>query len=144
MKRRHTKSIVILAAALVLLANAPVGPAQAAQKNSGKTIVIEILDGFVSPSIVAIEPETTVVWENITENFVNVNFVMGAQVEKPCSVPTDFELSGGAYQTASLPPGGTAKLCLVTPGTYNFIVIPPGALVLGSQPALGTIIVEYN
>ena len=76
MTRRHTKSIVFLAAALAFLANALVGPAQTAQKNSGKAVVIEVLDGFVSPSILVIQPKTTVIWENDLNNLSCCSGVM--------------------------------------------------------------------
>ena len=41
-------------------------------------------------------------------------------------------------------PGGSARLCFTNPGIYYFTVTPEGALTMGSQPALGTIIVQTN
>ncbi len=142
MTRRHTKSIVFLAAALVLLANAPVGPAQTAQKNSGKTVVIEVLDGFVSPSILVIQPKTTVIWENDLNKFMNLNFSKGGLVKRSCSDAAGFRPDVGDGPTSNMPPGGSARLCFTNPGIYYFIVTPQGALTLGTQPALGTIIVQ--
>ena len=111
---------VLVVAIVSLIALSGNGLAQTKLKGFGKTVKIDILDGFVSAEDVAIEPGTTVIWHYATYSRVSVNFGVGEQVEKACVAPTGFVLRGNAYSASSLRPGAVASLCFVEPGTYRF------------------------
>ncbi|MFQ5912985.1 MAG: hypothetical protein ACE5JS_07370 [Nitrospinota bacterium] len=110
-----------------LLALSADGIAQTKLKGFGKTIVIDILDGYVSPSDVAIQRGTTVIWNNATQRDVAVNFGMGDQVKRACVAPSGFVLSGNVYAAPGLRPGATASLCFVVAGSYEFTAAYQGA-----------------
>lgn len=111
---------LLVVAVVSLIALSGNGLAQSKLKGFGKTVKIDILDGFVSSGDVAIEPGTTVIWHNATHRMVSVNFGMGDQVKKACVAPTGFVLSKNAYSAPRLRPGAVASLCFVEFGTYRF------------------------
>ncbi|MFQ5692232.1 MAG: hypothetical protein ACE5IM_04215, partial [Nitrospinota bacterium] len=115
-------------AVLALLTLSSGALAQTKLKGFGKTVVIDILEGFVSSQDVAIYRGTTVVWTNVTAKSVAINFGMGKQVKQACVAPTGFQLSGNVYSAPNVRPGGVASLCFVQPGTYSYTVIPEGGM----------------
>jgi hypothetical protein len=117
--------LVVAVVSVVALSGS--GLAQTRLKGFGKTVKIDILDGFVSAEDVAIEPGTTVIWHNATHRRVSVNFGVGEQVKKACVAPTGFVLRGNVYSAPSLKPGAVASLCFVEPGTYAFTAGYDGA-----------------
>ncbi len=117
-------SFVAVVSLLALSAN---GFTQSKLKGFGKTVVIDILDGFVTSSELAIERGTTVVWHNATNRLVSVIFGQGDQVKQACVAPTGFSLQGKVYSAEGLRPGAVASLCFVQPGTYHYTAAFLGA-----------------
>ncbi|MFQ5694121.1 MAG: hypothetical protein ACE5IM_13920 [Nitrospinota bacterium] len=144
MKRKLIQTFVSVVAGVSVLAMASGGFAQSERKGFRKTVVIDILEGFISASEVAIQTGTTVVWHNATNRFVDVNFSTGQEVRDSCVAPIGFELERGVYQAANITPGGVASLCFVKPGAYHFSAIPQGTLTFGWRSSPGTIIVRRD
>ncbi|MFQ5693965.1 MAG: hypothetical protein ACE5IM_13095 [Nitrospinota bacterium] len=149
--------LVSLAAALGLTAGAsaglaqpakpaqPAGPAQPArlsQKGPGKTVVIEVLDGLVSPDIVVIGRGGTVVWQNVTDWWVRVNFNWEAQPATPCAAAKGGKAAEALHPSTVITPGGRVSLCFAVPGTYYYLALPDGNLDFGTPPARGIIVVQ--
>ncbi len=132
----------ILWVGLASLMTHSVGRPAGAEESPGKTFFVEIESGFVRPDLLVISPGTTVVWESRSEKHVNVNFSQGLPVKRSCADATAFRPDAGNDPTLALAPGGSARLCFVTPGTYYYVAAPVGGLVFGVQPAIGTIIVS--
>ncbi|MFQ5915190.1 MAG: hypothetical protein ACE5JS_18625 [Nitrospinota bacterium] len=139
---RQTVRLFAPLAALVLLSHVLAGSAQTAQKGSGKTTVIEVHNGFVSPSTLAIPRGTTVILQNYSGRFMNVNFTRGQPAGKSCSAPDSSRPPEGDYPSLNISPAGKTSFCLLAPGTYYFTVLREGPWGLGTVPAYGTIIVR--
>lgn len=141
-KWNPSKWLVSAVAAAALLGFSAGAFAQTQLKGFGKTVVIDILEGFVSAGEVAIERGTTVVWHNATDQRVAVNFGMGGQVKQACVAPVGFKLQGDTYSAPDIPPGGVASLCFVQSGAFHYVVVPLGASGGESRiPPRGTITV---
>ncbi len=139
MNRRRPKRFVPLAAAVLLSAQLAGGPVGGAGQDSGRTLVIEVLDSQVSPSTVVVRPNTTVIWENVQFQDMQVNLRAEHPIKRSCADPDG---SGETNPQLLLSPIGKGSLCLSTPGVYYHVSAPQGSLPLGVQPADGTIIVR--
>ena len=122
-RKKWLVPVIVWAAVMAMVSG---GFAESEMKASGKTLVISILEGFMSDTEVAIERGTTVIWYNDTDKAVDVNFTMGKKVQQACVVPVGFKLDRDGYNASNIPPGGVASLCFVKDGTYNYVVNTPG------------------
>ncbi len=143
MTNSRKKWLAPVIAWVAMMAMVSGGFAESEVRSSGKTLMISILDGFMSDTEVAIERGTTVIWYNDTDKAVNVNFTSGGrEVEKTCLAPVGFTLDNDGYTAQNIPPGGVASLCFVKDGTYNYVVnIPGGSGGEGAPPPTGMIAV---
>jgi len=73
----------------------------------------------ISPGTIRMKHGDTIVWYNAGEEPVVISFLMELGIV--CSPIINFyaDLSG-AYKTQAIPRGGTASLCFIRPGTYEF------------------------
>lgn len=138
MRRLTPRRAVALAAVLLSLAPAPAGWAQTVRRGSAETFVIQLLSGEVSPPTAAVRRGTTVVWENVTDEWVTVNLLHAAPLGHARATPKGFRPDG----SAAIAPGATASLRFEAPGIYHFTTFPQGTSALGRSPASGTIIVQ--
>ena len=83
-----------------------------------KVVLSNSPDG-IEPSTVHVKKGHTVVWLNTDKEPVVVSFIEKLGIV--CSPIINFyaDLSGG-YKTQAIPRGGTASLCFIRPGTYEF------------------------
>ncbi len=89
-----------------------------------KTKMILITANSVSPKTANIVKGTTVIWLNNTNGAVNIFFAKGKEVEAVCAAPTRFALDvEGKYNSGSIPEGGTASVCFIEAGKYQFDVV---------------------
>ena len=96
--------------------------AYAAEKSKTKMIIITA--GSISPKTANIAKGTTVIWLNNTNGSVNIFFSKGKEVEAVCAAPTRFALDAeGKYNSDSIPEGGTASVCFIEAGKYQFDVV---------------------
>ena len=63
-------------------------------------------------------------------------------MKRSCADASTFRPDAGDDPTLAIGPGGSARLCFLTPGTYYYVAAPVGGPVFGVSPALGTIIVS--
>ena len=144
MKKRNAPVwLLALVAAVLLAALSADGLAQSKLKGFGRTVQIDVLEGFMSAEHIVIDRGTTVIWHNATDKAVNIVFGIGEKVKRACVAPTRFVLQGGEYWAQSIPPGGVASLCFVQSGTFDYSAAPdgvPGGE--GSKPARGLISVR--
>jgi hypothetical protein len=75
----------------------------------------------ISPGTIRMIHGDTAVWYNTGEEPVVISFLKELGIV--CSPIINFyaDLSGG-YKTQAIPRGGTASLCFIRPGTYEFEV----------------------
>jgi len=83
-----------------------------------KVVLSNAPDG-IEPSTVHVKKGHTVVWYNTDKEPVVISFIEKLGIV--CSPIINFyaDLSGG-YKTQAIPRGGTASLCFIRPGTYEF------------------------
>jgi hypothetical protein len=84
-------------------------------------IILSNSDEGISPNPVSLKKGDTVVWYNTDKEPVVISFIQKLGIV--CSPIINFyaDLSG-SYKTAALPLGGTASLCFIKQGEYEFEV----------------------
>ncbi len=77
--------------------------------------------GTISPESLKAKLGTTVVWYNSGPGPVTIKFTTKLGIA--CSAPVNFVADVfGNYETASIPVGGTASICFIGEGEYNYTV----------------------
>ena len=111
--------------------------ASAAQKSK----MIMLTASGISPKVATIEKGTTVIWVNNSNGSLGLFFSKGKEVEAVCAAPSRFALdSEGRYNAEGIPQGGTASVCFLEAGKYDYDVVVQEKKTGGS--AKGTIIVK--
>ena len=86
-----------------------------------KVVTITTHYGIKPPDIVS-TPGTTVIWVNQTNTPHEILF-LDKKVVMACSSPVNFFIGKDeAYESAKIPFGGTASLCFVEKGKYEYRV----------------------
>jgi len=99
------------------------------------TRIISLAGGNVSPSTLEINRGDTVIWFAADQPAM-VYFAEGTPVKLACVAPTRFKLNEeGAYTSGLIPPGGTASLCFVEAGTFDYGVFFRGGVEAGGRVA---------
>jgi hypothetical protein len=127
------KSMLIIAALLVgiiyITANSPAKDVKDEEfKLVTKIITVKTTEGgrdmkpIVDPSTLVSEPGTTVVWVNFSKTPVELLF-LDKKVTIACASPVNFFVGkDGAYESAKIPFGGTASLCFLEKGRFEYMV----------------------
>jgi plastocyanin len=86
-----------------------------------KVVTIHPSEGLVPPTVTA-DLGTTVVWLNRDRSPVEILFT-DKKVTIACGSPVNFIIGkGGAYESAKIPFGGTASLCFLNNGSFDYVV----------------------
>ena len=76
----------------------------------------------VKPSSITSQPGTTVIWVNHSRKPVEILF-LDKKVVLACGSPVNFFVGkDGAYESGKIPFGGTASLCFIEKGKYDYMV----------------------
>ena len=90
-------------------------------KISNKVIRISEKEGAFPQTLFA-KPGTTVIWINNARSVLEVLF-LDKKVTLACGSPVNFFIGkDGAYESGKIPFGGTASLCFLEPGTYDYMI----------------------
>ena len=90
-------------------------------KVSSKVITIHPSEGL-TPANVTANLGTTIVWLNRDRSEVEILF-LNKMVTIACGAPVNFIVGkNGAYESAKIPLGGTASLCFIKNGTFDYVV----------------------
>ena len=82
-------------------------------------IVVLSAEG-AKPATITSEPGTTVIWLNRSRHPIELLF-LDKQVVLACGSPVNFIIGkGGAYESAKIPFGGTASLCFLEKGRFDY------------------------
>jgi len=104
-----------------------IGPSKASEEEPGPAKIVNkivIINEYeeVSPILLTSTPGTTVVWVNNSRSPVEILFY-DKQVTISCGSPVNFFVGrGGAYESNKIPFGGTASLCFVENGTFEYMI----------------------
>ena len=76
----------------------------------------------VDPVNLNSKPGTTVIWVNFSKTPVELLF-LDKKVTTACGSPVNFFVGkNGAYESAKIPFGGTASLCFLEKGKFEYMV----------------------
>jgi plastocyanin len=82
-------------------------------------IVVLSAEG-AKPATITSEPGTTVIWLNRSRHPIELLF-LDKKVVLACGSPVNFIIGkGGAYESAKIPFGGTASLCFLEKGRFDY------------------------
>lgn len=85
-----------------------------------KIVVVETRAGL-SPATLVSEPGTTVIWVNQSKQPAEILFT-DKKATLACASPVNFFIGkDGAYESAKIPFGGTASLCFIEKGKFEYI-----------------------
>jgi len=109
--------------------------------SAAKTKMIMLSARGVTPNPATIEKGTTVIWVNNSNGSLGLFFSKGKEVEAVCAAPSRFALdSEGKYNAEGIPVGGTASVCFLEAGKYEYDVVVQEKSTGGAVK--GTIIVK--
>ncbi len=94
-------------------------PASAAEQ--AQLITLKGESGIISPDSVKVKLGTTVVWYNSGPGPAKIVFT--TKIGIACSVPVNFYADlFGHYESTAIPVGGTASICFIGEGEYDYTV----------------------
>ena len=123
MKRKHLICLVTILVGIFCLTGFTFASEEKQEeiKVSSKVVTIHPSEGL-RPANVTADLGTTVVWLNRDRSEVEVLF-LNKMVTIACGSPVNFTVGkSGAYESAKIPLGGTASLCFIKNGTFDYVV----------------------
>ncbi len=97
------------------------GKEKASLKVINKIVIINEYEE-VKPLTITSSPATTVIWVNHSRTPVEILF-LDKKVTAACGSPVNFFAGkNGAYESGKIPFGGTASLCFLEKGKYNYLI----------------------
>ena len=89
-------------------------------KASNKIVSVSTNQGL-NPTNLAVNPGTTVIWVNHSRDPIEILF-LDRKVTLACGSPINFFIGkDGAYESAKIPFGGTASLCFLEKGRFDYM-----------------------
>ncbi len=94
-----------------------------------KTVFIKLYEVLQPPSLTS-KRGTTIIWVNNSKFPVQILFI-NKKVALACGSPSSFSIGkDGTYESARIPRGGTASLCFLENGKYDYKVKSSRTLML--------------
>jgi plastocyanin len=148
MKRKSVMVIMIVVMLFLFLTGVTPSAQEEAEEIEliTKTVFIKPYEVLQPPSITS-KQGTTIIWVNDSKFPVKIHFI-DKKIALACGSPSNFSIGeDGTYETARTPRGGTARLCFLEKGKYDYIVNSSRTLMLeGKQKkrkeSRGTIIIK--
>ena len=123
MKRNSLITILVLFIGFFFLATLSFAAEEKTEeiKVVNKIVTVGGYEG-AQPSTLNSEPGTTVIWVNHDRQPVEILF-LDKKVVLACGSPVNFFVGkDGAYESGKIPFGGTASLCFIEKGKYEYTV----------------------
>jgi hypothetical protein len=131
MKRKNLITITAVLLGMIFSASFSYGAEEKDQelKLVNRTVTIittesarDDMKPVVDPVNVNSAPGTTVIWVNFSKTPVELLF-LDKKVTTACGSPVNFFVGkNGAYESAKIPFGGTASLCFLEKGKFEYMV----------------------
>jgi hypothetical protein len=131
MKKINLITITAILLGLVFSANVSYGAEEKDQelKLVNRTVTIVTTESarddmkpVVDPVNLNSAPGTTVIWVNFSKTPIELLF-LDKKVTTACGSPVNFFVGkNGAYESAKIPFGGTASLCFLEKGKFEYMV----------------------
>lgn len=123
MKRKHLIYLITILVGIFCLTGLTFAAEEKKEeiKVASKIITIHPSEGL-RPGKVTADLGTTIVWLNRDRSEVEILF-LNKMVTIACGAPVNFTIGkSGAYESAKIPLGGTASLCFIKNGTFDYVV----------------------
>ena len=148
MKRKRVMVIITVVISFLFLTGVTPSAQEEAEEIEliTKTVFIKPYE-VLQPSSLTSKQGTTIIWVNNSKFPVKILFV-DKKIALACGSPSNFSIGkDGTYETARIPRGGTASLCFLEKGKYDYIVTSSRTLMLeGKQKKrkenIGTVIIK--
>ena len=148
MKRKSVMVIITVVMGFLFLTGVTPSAQEEAEEMEliTKTVFIKPYEVLQPPSLTS-KQGTTIIWVNNSKFPVKILF-SNKKIALACGSPSNFSIGeDGTYETARTPRGGTASLCFLEKGKYDYIVNSSRTLMLeGKQKkrkeSRGTIIIK--
>ena len=89
-------------------------------KTSYRIVSVSTNQGL-KPTNLTVKPGTTVIWVNHSRDPIEILF-LDKKVTLACGSPINFFIGkDGAYESAKIPFGGTASLCFLEKGRFDYM-----------------------
>ena len=131
MKRINLITITVVLVGLIFSASLSYGAEEKDQelKLVNRTVTIittesarDDMKPVVDPVNLNSAPGTTVIWVNFSKTPIELLF-LDKKVTTACGSPVNFFVGkDGAYESAKIPFGGTASLCFLEKGKFEYMV----------------------
>jgi len=123
MKRKVLVGIAVLFLGIICLAEYAITAEEKGEqlKVINKIVIINQYEEVKPISIIS-QPGTTVIWVNHSRMPVEILF-LDKKVTAACGSPVNFFVGRGrAYESGKIPFGGTASLCFLEKGKYDYMI----------------------
>ena len=144
MKRKQIVALVILLVGFIYLQGiTSAAEEKATELEIASTIVtISAYEG-IQPATLTVKSGTTVVWLNRSRIPAEILF-LDKKVVVACGAPVNFTIGkDGAYESGKIISRGTASLCFLEKGTYEYMVKASGTFYTNAGKEFrGTVTVE--
>lgn len=123
--KKHLLTVLMLASFTIVYFSLALKDACSAEQNKPvgdiKTVTLKSITEGITPNILRVKLGTTIVWFNNDDNPVTIKFIDKLGIA--CKAPMNFYADlFGYYETGPIPEGGTASICFIYQGTYNYEV----------------------
>ena len=122
-KRSLAVGLVSFFSAFIILSalNDAISAAEKMPKENIKTVILKKEPEGITPNTLEVKLGTTIVWFNNDNEPVTIKFIEKLGIA--CKVPVNFYADlRGYYETGPIPEGGTASICFIYKGEYNYEV----------------------
>jgi plastocyanin len=146
-KKGYVIGLLIVCFTLVTLLSLSHNAAFAQQKKAAepvKTVILKKEPAGISPNSLKVKLGTTIVWVNSDPEPVTIKFIQKLGIA--CKVPVNFYADlFGYYETTAIPQAGTASICFIYQGEYDYEVkrlVSKGTEKQGEEISTGKITAE--
>jgi plastocyanin len=123
MKRKHLICLITILVSIFCLTGLTFAAEEKKEeiKVSSRVVTIHPSEGL-RPANITSNLGTTIVWLNRDRSEVEIFFI-DKKVTIACGSPVNFTVGkSGAYESAKIPFGGTASLCFLKNGKFDYVV----------------------
>jgi plastocyanin len=122
MRRKLYSSAFFLLMGVLCCASVSYATDQAAEETKAENRIVAVsARAGLNPSTLQLAPGTTIIWVNHSSQPAEIHF-LEKKVTLACGAPVNFFIGeDGAYESAKIPFGGTASLCFVEKGKFEYV-----------------------
>jgi hypothetical protein len=118
---RSTIAAIFILALLGALSQAAFAAEKSIKDDEATLISVREEPTGISPISVEVGLGETIIWHNLGSGFIKIIFT--SRIGLACAAPVNFYADLlGYYETSKIPHGGTASICLIEEGKYEYEV----------------------